>query len=97
MIFYKKTPNGILLNIFVQPKASQNEIVCEYKNSLKIRLTNPPVDNVANKACIKFLAKELDIAKSDIEILKGEHSRQKRVLIKKIKIKELESFINLKS
>ncbi|MFH1187999.1 MAG: DUF167 domain-containing protein [bacterium] len=97
MINYKETANGILLDIFVQPKSSQNQILGEYKNSLKIRLTNPPVENAANKSCVKFLAKELGIAKSDIEIVKGEHSRQKQVLIKKINIKELESFLNLKS
>ncbi len=97
MIFYKETPTGILLDIFVQPKASKNEIMGEYKNSLKIRLTNPPVENAANKSCVKFLAKKLGVAKSDIEIIKGEHSRQKQILIKKINIKELEFFLNLKS
>jgi uncharacterized protein (TIGR00251 family) len=93
MILYKETPSGILLNTYIQPKASQNKIIGEYKNCLKIQLTNPPIKGAANKACINFLAKEIRVAKSDIKIIKGEHTKQKQILIKEINKEKIESFL----
>ena len=50
-------------------------------DSLKIRLTSPPLDNRANDELIEFLSKKLGIPRRDIEILHGEKSRKKKVLV----------------
>jgi uncharacterized protein YggU (UPF0235/DUF167 family) len=52
-----------------------------YGDALKIKLTAPPVNNAANRMCIKFLAKTLGISKSSIDIIAGHTSRNKRVLL----------------
>jgi hypothetical protein len=75
-------PEGLVLSVRVQPKASKNSIAGVYGETLKITLTAPPVDGAANKACIAFLAKKLGLAKSAIEILSGQASRNKRLLIR---------------
>lgn len=49
--------------------------------TLKIKLTAPPVEGEANAACLKFLADLLDLAPSRLEILRGEHSRNKVIRI----------------
>jgi len=49
--------------------------------SLKIRLTAPPVDGAANEALIKFLSDTLDLSKSQVEIVSGQTSREKRIKI----------------
>ena len=46
--------NGIRLSAIIQPRSSKNEVTGIYNNALKIRLTSPPVDGAANKACIRF-------------------------------------------
>lgn len=46
-----------------------------------VRLVAPPVDGKANKALIDFLAQELDVAKSRIEVIKGLKSRHKTIMI----------------
>lgn len=46
-----------------------------------VYLTAPPVDGKANKALIDFLAGELDVAKSRIEVIKGLKSRHKTIMI----------------
>jgi uncharacterized protein (TIGR00251 family) len=48
---------------------------------LKIRLTAPPVDNSANEALVKFLASELGVSRSQVEIVSGHTSREKIVRI----------------
>jgi len=76
------TKDGILLNLHIQPRASKNEVCGPQDNALKIRLTSPPVDGAANKLCREFLADLFDVPKSAVEIVSGETSRHKRVLIR---------------
>ena len=75
-------PEGLILSVRVQPKASRNAIQGVHGEALKVSLTAPPVDGAANKACVAFLAKKLGLAKSAIEILSGHTSRNKRLLIR---------------
>ena len=78
----KDHPEGLVLNVRVQPKASRNAIIGVHGEALKIALTAPPVDGAANKACVAFLAKQLGLAKSALTILSGKTSRNKRLLIR---------------
>ena len=78
----KKTANGVLLKIFVQPNSSKNAFAGIYKEALKIRVAAPPVDGAANKMCVKFLAKSLKIPKTSVEIVFGRSSRSKTALVK---------------
>jgi len=72
---------GILLKVYLQPKASKNEIVGPYRDGIKVKVTAPPIEGKANEALIRFLAKELGISPSSIEIVKGHHSREKTLKI----------------
>ena len=72
---------GILLKVYLQPKASKNEIVGSYRDGIKVKVTAPPIEGKANEALIRFLAKELGISPSSIEIVKGHHSREKTLKI----------------
>ena len=65
----------------VQPRASRDEIVGEYQDGLKIRLTAPPVDDRANEALRKLLASRLKVPLTAVRIAAGERSRTKRVEI----------------
>jgi len=71
----------IILKVYLQPKSSKNEIVGPYRDGIKIKVTAPPVEGKANDALIRFLAKELSIPPSCIEMMKGHHSREKTVKI----------------
>lgn len=73
--------DGIVLNIFVQPKASKNQIAGCHGDAVKVKLTAPPVEGEANRQCLKFLAKALKRPKSALEIVSGHTSRHKRILI----------------
>lgn len=78
---FAATKDGVRISLFVQPKASKNEIVGPHNGALKIRITAPPVDGKANECIIEFLAKKIGIPKRQVEILKGETGRTKSVLI----------------
>jgi len=68
-----------LLLVAVVPNASRTEIVGWQGDALKIRLAAPPVDGKANKELIRCLAKNLDVRKSEIEIVSGHMNKRKRI------------------
>jgi len=77
-----KNPKGVSFKVYVQPKASKNEITGMHGDAIKIRLTAPPVDGAANKMCLKYLAKCLSVPAFRLEIISGQTSRTKHVLLK---------------
>ena len=79
--WYQWDEEDLLLNIRVQPKASRDEIVGPYGNALKVRITATPVDGKANNHLIAHLASLFGVAKSRVELLSGEHNRNKRLRI----------------
>lgn len=85
----RKTARGCKLTLFIQPKASKNEIIGPHNGALKIKITAPPVDGKANAALIEFLSDVLDVPKRNIEILKGETGRNKSVEILEISEEDL--------
>ena len=81
MTFIHPHPKGMVIKVFVQPRSSKNLIVGPHGDTLKIKLTAPPVAGEANRLCIKFLAKFLGVPKTSMEIISGANGRNKRVLI----------------
>lgn len=79
---------GTVILVYVQPRASKNELAGVQEGALKVRLTAPPIEGKANKECIKFLAKLFNLPKSSIEILQGEKSRHKKFLLKSLSAKK---------
>ncbi|KKK88886.1 hypothetical protein LCGC14_2738640 [marine sediment metagenome] len=76
-----KTATGATFKVRVQPGASKNEIVGVQQGALKVRISAPPVQGKANKALVNFLAKELGVKKSEIEIVSGHTSRVKTIKV----------------
>lgn len=82
MGWYQWEGDTLYLNLHVQPRASRDEIVGPHGDSLKVRITTPPVDGKANSHLIKFVAKSFGIAPSQVAITSGECSREKRLSLK---------------
>ena len=76
----KEVENGLIIKIKIIPNSSKNDIILE-NDFIKIKVTAQPIENKANKALIEFLSKEFRIPKSSIEILKGETSKEKTLLL----------------
>jgi uncharacterized protein (TIGR00251 family) len=77
-----ETERGVVLQVQVQPRSSRNQLVGLQGEALKIKLTSPPVEGAANKACCAYLGKLFGLAKSSVELLAGEKSRQKQFLLR---------------
>lgn len=73
---------GAALTIKVVPRARKNEIVSFMSDdTLKVRVTAPPVEGAANEAVIQLLADALSVSKNKINIVAGETHSQKVVSV----------------
>lgn len=79
--FLRESPHGVELFIAVRPNSSRTSVEGAMDNALKIKTTAPPVEDRANKACLKLLSKTLGIPKNSMSIISGRKSRKKTVLI----------------
>lgn len=75
--------DGLILRVRVQPKASREGVkgLSADAAQVQISLCAPPVDGAANAALIAFVAKRLGAPKSSIQLISGEKSREKVLLI----------------
>jgi uncharacterized protein len=89
MLSLEPHADGTILPVRAHPGARRNEIRGEQDGMLKVSVTQAPEKGKANKAVIELLAKKLGLKKSQIELVAGETSHQKRFLIRGIKADEL--------
>lgn len=77
----RRRPEGAVLSVRVQPRASSDAILGWQDGALRLRITAPPVEGEANRAVASLLARALRVAPSTIAVIHGERSRDKRVKI----------------
>ncbi len=65
----------------MQPGASKNEIIGVQQDALKIRISAPASQGKANRALVQFLAEQLEVRRSQVEILSGHATRRKTIHI----------------
>ena len=92
----KESAASATISVRIQPRASKNEIIRRAGGGLKIRLTAPPVDGAANEALVKFLSGELGVAKSRVEIVSGQSSRDKIIRIEGLSSEDVERLLNIR-
>ncbi len=80
---------GCVLPIRAQPNARKAAVVGEHNGALKVAVTVPPEDGRANKALVELLCEVLELKRAQVEILGGDKSRDKRLLIRGITKTEL--------
>jgi uncharacterized protein (TIGR00251 family) len=93
MISLEAHRDGTILPVRAQPGARRNEIRGEQDGALKVSVTQAPEKGKANKALIEVLAKSLGLKKSQMELLSGETSHQKRFLARGVSPVELQARI----
>lgn len=93
MLSLKENPGGVTFSIQVVPRSAKCEILGIINDTLKIRLTAPPVDGKANEECLRFLASLLDVARNRLSIVGGQTSRRKTIQVSGMGAKELAALL----
>jgi uncharacterized protein (TIGR00251 family) len=85
MIQISEHADGCVLSVRAQPGARRNAVVGEQAGSLKIAVAAPPDRGRANKALHEVLCQQLGLKKSQVELLSGATSREKKFLLREMR------------
>lgn len=83
-VIVTESNGNIVFNVRVIPRASKSEFAGVLDGALKLRIASPPVDGAANGELVRFLAKKFGVSRSDITIIGGERSKNKRIKIENL-------------
>ncbi|SIN97054.1 hypothetical protein SAMN05444166_1841 [Singulisphaera sp. GP187] len=81
MIELTDHPRGTVLPVRARPGARKNAILGEHAGSLRVAVATKPEGGKANVAILGVLAQALGFKTSQIDLLSGQTSREKRFLI----------------
>jgi hypothetical protein len=74
--------DGVVVPVRAQPRSRRPGVQGEQGGALKLGVSAPPEDGRANAALIELLADVLGVRRSQVELLSGQTSRDKRFLIR---------------
>ena len=80
---------GVILSVRAFPGAKRNDVHCE-ENVLKVYVTQIPEKGKANAAIRKQLARSLNLRASQVELVQGETSSQKKFLLRNVSMEEIQ-------
>jgi uncharacterized protein len=72
---------SIRLRLRVSPAAPSSELVGRYGEGWKVRVAAPAEDGRANQALVALLAETFDVPRASVEIVSGQGSRDKWVVV----------------
>jgi hypothetical protein len=82
MIAVTEHAEGLIIPVRAQPGARRAGVVGEQGGALKVAVTAPPQDGRANDALTDMLREALDLKRSQVQLVGGAASRDKRFLIR---------------
>ena len=91
----KDSPEGAVIIVHVQPKASKTEYVGMHGGALKFRVAAPPVEGAANEALCAYLAERFGLPKQAVTVKAGQASRHKRVQLRGIAVSRVHEVLGL--
>lgn len=89
VIALKEHPQGVIVPVKVQPGARRNGLAGEHAGALKVQVTQAPERGKATDAVLETIADELRLKRSQVSLLSGATSQQKRVLISGVALADL--------
>lgn len=94
----RSVADGVALAVRVQPGARKTAILGVYGEGaaaqLKIALQAPPVDGRANQALIQFVAEFFSLPRNRVEVVSGERSRSKVLLLRGISLHDAQAALD---
>ena len=90
MIAVTDHAEGCVLPVRAQPGARKAGVLGERNGALKVAVTAPPEDGRANQALVEVLREMLGLKRSQVELIGGQTSRDKRFLIRGVAKAELQ-------
>jgi len=70
-----------VIRVRVQPRASRDEIVGWQADTLRLRVSAPPLEGRANDAVVQLIARGAGVARGAVSVVAGARGRDKLVRV----------------
>lgn len=94
MIAIEPHDEGAILPVRAQAGSRKSELRGEQDGALKVAVTQIAEKGKANKAIVALLSKQLGLRKSQLELISGETSPRKRLLVRDVTVEHLQATID---
>jgi uncharacterized protein (TIGR00251 family) len=95
--FIKQHPQGWMIQIIATPRAKRSSFVGLHGGVPRVAVAAPPIDGRANEELTRFMAEFLRVPKQSIQLLRGDSSKHKSLLIRGASRGEVVSAFSRKS
>jgi uncharacterized protein (TIGR00251 family) len=85
----KETAEGVVITVKALPHSARAGVRGVDGGALKVAVNAPPEKGKANAAVLEVLAKFLAVPRASLELLSGDSSRNKRILVKGMKAEDV--------
>jgi hypothetical protein len=82
---------AVRFEVHAKPRAKKSRVVGIRGEALEVAIAAPPIDGAANEELIRFMGKLLGIPRRDIQLVRGDSSREKLLAISGLSIVEVEA------
>lgn len=89
LIALEEHPQGIIIPVKAQPGARRNGLAGEHAGALKVQVTQAPERGKATDAVLETIADALRLKRSQVSLLSGATSPQKRILVTGVPLTDL--------
>lgn len=80
--YLQQHADGLILRVVAAPRAKISRIMGLHDELPRIALAAPPLEGRANEALIEFVATLTNLPKKSVELLKGDSSKRKSLLLR---------------
>ena len=88
------TPDGVVIDVRVIPRASHSGLAGVRDEALLLRLHAPPVEGAANAEVVDILSTALGVPRRAVTIVSGGRSRRKRVRVEGVSAEFVNARLN---
>ena len=78
----RRSSDGVSFWIHVSPRASRERVGGLHGDALRVAVQQPPVEGAANAACVRAIARALDVGRDSVFIDPASKGRRKLVRIR---------------
>jgi uncharacterized protein (TIGR00251 family) len=82
---------GVVLAVRAQPGARKRGVTGQHNGMLKLAVQAPPDKGRANEALVELIAELFECKRSQVELLSGQTSQEKKFLLRGMSVEEAEA------
>ena len=96
MFIQKRLDGSLILDVEISPNSETSRIsgVNEWRKRLRIDISKPAVNGMANEELLRFIIQKFNIKSNQAELISGHKSKQKSIMVSGISDTDIFSVVN---